>query len=212
MSRSTTWSRRRSSRARRHWPNVIFMLDAEPVTVRGVPSRLDRAIANLLDNAGKFSPAGSVVDTSRPGGRGADRRRPRARACPRRRSSSSSTGSTAPMRRGRCRAQGSGLAIVKQVVDGHHGTVTLSNRSGGGTVVQVTLTPLSDRALGHAAGRRGRGRRHASRFPSGWPSISPRAPIGSEGCRGCAWTSTARSWSRSSCCCWCSSLARQFPR
>jgi two-component system, OmpR family, sensor histidine kinase MprB len=128
-------------RARRHWPNVIFMLDTEPLTVRGVPSRLDRAITNLLDNAGKFSPSGSVVDaTVRADGvlTVADRgpgvpeeaiefvfdrfyRADEARAMP---------------------GSGLGLAIVKQVVDGHHGTVTLSNRSGGGTVVQVTLAPL----------------------------------------------------------------------
>lgn len=129
-------------RARRHWPNVIFMLDIEPVTVRGVPSRLDRAIANLLDNAGKFSPAGAVVDTSLnaaglltvadrgPGVPEAavefvfDRfyRADEARSMP---------------------GSGLGLAIVKQVVDGHHGTVTLSNRTGGGTIVQVRLSPLA---------------------------------------------------------------------
>jgi two-component system, OmpR family, sensor histidine kinase MprB len=130
------------SRARRHWPNVIFMLDAEPVTVRGVPSRLDRAVANLLDNAGKFSPAGSVVDTTvtvdgvlsvADRGPGVpeeaiefvfDRfyRADEARSMP---------------------GSGLGLAIVKQVVDGHHGTVTLTNREGGGTVAQITLPPLT---------------------------------------------------------------------
>jgi two-component system, OmpR family, sensor histidine kinase MprB len=131
-------------RARRHWPNVIFMLDAQPVMVRGVPNRLDRAIANLLDNAGKFSPAGSVVDTTvtaagvltfadRGPGVPADAidfvfdrfyRADVARAMP---------------------GSGLGLAIVKQVIDGHNGTVTLSNRTGGGTLVTVTLTPLDER-------------------------------------------------------------------
>jgi two-component system sensor histidine kinase MprB len=129
-------------RARRYWPGVIFMFDAEPVVVRGVPSRLDRAIANLLDNAGKFSPAGSVVDvglratgvlTVADRGPGIpedalalvfDRffRADEARAMP---------------------GSGLGLAIVKQVIDGHHGTVTLSNRDEGGILVRVTLTPLS---------------------------------------------------------------------
>jgi two-component system sensor histidine kinase MprB len=130
-------------RARRHWPNVIFMLDATTVTVRGVPARLDRAIANLLDNAGKFSPAGSVVDTTLTAdgvltvadrGPGVpedaiefvfDRfyRADVARSMP---------------------GSGLGLAIVKQVVDGHNGTVTLRNRAGGGTVVQITLSPLEE--------------------------------------------------------------------
>jgi two-component system, OmpR family, sensor histidine kinase MprB len=129
-------------RARRYWPNVIFMFSAEPVVVRGVPNRLDRAIANLLDNAGKFSPAGSVVDvgltvdgvlTVADRGPGIpesalayvfDRffRADEARAMP---------------------GSGLGLAIVKQVIDGHHGTVTLSNRAEGGTLVRVTLSPIS---------------------------------------------------------------------
>ena len=119
-------------RARRHWPNVIFILALEPVTVRGVPSRIDRAIANLLDNAGKFSPAGSVVDVGvtsagvltvadRGPGVPADSvehvfdrfyRSDEARSLP---------------------GSGLGLAIVKQVVDGHRGTVTLRNRPDGGT-------------------------------------------------------------------------------
>jgi signal transduction histidine kinase len=114
------------------------MLEAEPVTVRGVPSRLDRAIANLLDNAGKFSPSGSVVDATvtRDGvltvadrGPGIpddalpyvfDRfyRADEARAMP---------------------GSGLGLAIVKQVIDGHHGTVEMANRPDGGTVATVTL-------------------------------------------------------------------------
>jgi two-component system sensor histidine kinase MprB len=129
------------ARSRRHWPNVIFMLDAAPVTVRGVPGRLDRAIANLLDNAGKFSPPGSVVDatvsadgtvTVADRGPGVpeeavayvfDRfyRADEARALP---------------------GSGLGLAIVKQVVENHHGTVTLTNRPGGGTLVEVKLPPV----------------------------------------------------------------------
>jgi two-component system sensor histidine kinase MprB len=51
-------------RARRHWPTVVYMLATEPLVVRGVGPRLDRAVTNLLDNAGKFSPAGAVVDVA----------------------------------------------------------------------------------------------------------------------------------------------------
>jgi two-component system sensor histidine kinase MprB len=129
-------------RARRHWPAVVFMLTAEPLEVRGVSSRLDRAVTNLLDNAGKFSPAGAVVDVSvtsdgtiQVADRGPgvpvdalpyvfDRfyRSDEARALP---------------------GSGLGLAIVKQVVEGHGGTVTLANRPDGGAVVTVTLVPLS---------------------------------------------------------------------
>jgi two-component system, OmpR family, sensor histidine kinase MprB len=129
-------------RSRRHWPQVVFMLDAaEHVRVRGVPARLDRAVNNLLDNAGKFSPAGAVVDvtltddgqlTVADRGPGVPEeslsqvferfyRADEARALP---------------------GSGLGLAIVKQVVDGHGGTVTLTNRPDGGAVVTMTLPVL----------------------------------------------------------------------
>jgi two-component system, OmpR family, sensor histidine kinase MprB len=128
-------------RARRYWPNVVYMVSTEPLVVRGVSTRLDRAVINLLDNAGKFSPAGSVVDiavTSDGTISVADRgpgvpddalpfvfdrfyRSDEARAMP---------------------GSGLGLAIVKQVVDGHGGTVTMANRLDGGAVVTVTLVPL----------------------------------------------------------------------
>ena len=36
---------------------------------------------------------------------------------------------------------GLGLSIVKQVVDGHNGTVSINNRDGGGTIVRVALPP-----------------------------------------------------------------------
>ena len=45
-------------RARLHapeWPHLV-LLDAEPCLVRAAPARLDRAIANLLDNACKWNP------------------------------------------------------------------------------------------------------------------------------------------------------------
>jgi two-component system sensor histidine kinase MprB len=128
-------------RARRYWPGVVYMLSTEPLVVRGVSSRLDRAVINLLDNAGKFSAAGSVVDVSVTSAGSisvADRgpgvpddvlpyvfdrfyRSDEARALP---------------------GSGLGLAIVKQVVDGHGGTVTMANRLHGGAVVTMTLVPL----------------------------------------------------------------------
>ncbi|HWC35784.1 MAG TPA: HAMP domain-containing sensor histidine kinase [Mycobacteriales bacterium] len=127
-------------RARRHWQSLVFRYDGEPVAVRGVPARLARAVANLLDNAGKFSPPGAEVEVSLSAlgvltvadrGPGIpdeaiahvfDRffRADEARALP---------------------GSGLGLSIVKQVVEGHNGTVSISNRDGGGTVVRVALPP-----------------------------------------------------------------------
>ena len=128
-------------RARRHWAALTFRLTSEPVTVRGVPQRLDRAVANMLDNAGKFSPEGGVIDvdldatgrlTVADRGPGVpdqalphvfDRffRADEARALP---------------------GSGLGLAIVQQVVEGHGGSITLANRPGGGAVATLTL-PVS---------------------------------------------------------------------
>jgi two-component system sensor histidine kinase MprB len=128
-------------RARRHWPTVHFVCETSPVLVRGVAARLDRAVANMLDNAGKFSPAGSVVDvrlirsgmlTVADHGPGVpaqslpfvfDRfyRADEARALP---------------------GSGLGLAIVKQVVEEHNGTIALTNRVGGGALATLTLPVL----------------------------------------------------------------------
>jgi len=128
-------------RARRHWPAITFHALVEPVQVRGVATRLDRAVANMLDNAGKFSPPGSYVDvhltdsgtlTVVDRGPGVpaeslpfvfDRfyRADEARALP---------------------GSGLGLAIVKQVVDEHGGTIRLENRPGGGAIATMTVPTL----------------------------------------------------------------------
>jgi signal transduction histidine kinase len=128
-------------RARRHWPAVTFHSAVEPVQVRGVASRLDRAVANMLDNAGKFSPPGAYVDvqlasdgTLSVADRGPgvpdqslpfvfDRfyRADEARALP---------------------GSGLGLAIVKQVVEEHGGTISLVNRPGGGAMATMTIPTL----------------------------------------------------------------------
>jgi two-component system sensor histidine kinase MprB len=130
-------------RARRHWPAVTFHLTTVPVSVRGTPQRLDRAVANMLDNAGKFSPDGGVVDVELDAsgrlvvadqGPGVpedalpyvfDRffRSDEARALP---------------------GSGLGLAIVQQVVEGHGGAITLTNRPGGGAVATLTLPVRTD--------------------------------------------------------------------
>jgi two-component system, OmpR family, sensor histidine kinase MprB len=51
-------------RARRHAPGVPFQLDLRESVVRGVPARVERAVANLLDNAVKWSPDGKPVEVT----------------------------------------------------------------------------------------------------------------------------------------------------
>jgi two-component system sensor histidine kinase MprB len=134
-------------RAERHWPAVRFRLALEPVVVRGASRRLDRAIANMLDNAGKFSPPGSTVGITLTGdgmltvadqGPGVppealphvfDRfyRADEARALP---------------------GSGLGLAIAHQVAEGHGGRIILSNGREGGAVATLTLPVVGDDGSG----------------------------------------------------------------
>jgi len=120
--------------------------------VYGVPDRLTRAVANLLDNAGKYSPEGGVVEVRLRGGELTVRdhgpgiaeedlpyvfdrfyRAPSARSMP---------------------GSGLGLAIVRQVVEGHGGTVEAANAPGGGTVVRMRLPVTRPYAPGRPRSRR----------------------------------------------------------
>jgi two-component system sensor histidine kinase MprB len=128
------------ARAQRLAPQVTFRSELEESVVVGVPARLERAIANLLDNAVKWSPPGGEIEvrvargevTVRDHGPGIDAddlphvfdrfyRAPSARALP---------------------GSGLGLSIVKQVAEEHGGTVAIESPNGGGTLVRLTL-PLA---------------------------------------------------------------------
>ncbi len=123
---------------RGRYPRVRFELDRSPSTVRGVRPRIARAVTNLLDNAGKWSPAGGAVEvgvrdgevTVRDHGPGVapeDRERvfdrfwraPSARQLP---------------------GSGLGLSIVKDVAESHGGSVTLEPASGGGARFRLRLS------------------------------------------------------------------------
>jgi two-component system, OmpR family, sensor histidine kinase MprB len=124
-------------RARRHQPKVTFITDLHESTVHGVPSTIERAVANLLDNAAKWSPSGGDVEVGvhdgtvivRDHGPGIDDedlpyvfdRFYRARAA-----------------RG-LPGSGLGLAIVRQVAQAHGGTVVAEHAEGGGTRVVLRL-------------------------------------------------------------------------
>ncbi len=123
--------------ARTHYPSITFALDASPSVVEAMPARLERAIANLIDNAGKWSPPGGTVEvTARdgtvtvadqgPGVAAADLpfifdrfyRAPAARGLP---------------------GSGLGLAIVRQTVRAHGGTVVAQPAEGGGTIFVLSI-------------------------------------------------------------------------
>jgi len=124
-------------RTRRNRPEVTFDADLEESLVRGVPMTIERAIANLLDNAAKWSPAGGTVEVAvreaqvmvRDHGPGIaeedlpfvfDRfyRAASARGQP---------------------GSGLGLAIVRQVAEAHGGEVTAERAEGGGTRMRLRL-------------------------------------------------------------------------
>jgi two-component system, OmpR family, sensor histidine kinase MprB len=129
-------------RARRHTPDVVFAADLEPCIVAGARGRIDRAVANLLDNAAKWSPPGATVEialregelTVRDHGPGiASEDLPhvfdrfyRAAAA-----------------RGRA-GSGLGLAIVRHVAERHGGTIAAETAPGGGALLRLAL-PASHR-------------------------------------------------------------------
>jgi two-component system sensor histidine kinase MprB len=129
-------------RARLHAPRCRFALDVEPCLVRAAPGRLDRAIANLLDNACQWSPADAdqPIEVRVRGGRLDVRdhgpgigekdlprvfdrfyRAPSARARP---------------------GSGLGLAIVRQFAESHGGAVHAANAPDGGARLTLELPAL----------------------------------------------------------------------
>jgi two-component system sensor histidine kinase MprB len=123
-------------RARRRSGREI-LLTAEPAAVEGRPAMLERAVANLVDNALKWGPeeepvevlvADGVVEV-RDHGPGIDEadvphvfdrfyRSPAARAMP---------------------GSGLGLAIVRQIVEAHAGKVWAAAAEGGGALVGFSI-------------------------------------------------------------------------
>jgi two-component system sensor histidine kinase MprB len=126
-----------AERVRAREPTVEIKLDLEPSAVRAVESQVERAVANLLDNAVKWSPPGGEVEirvadgelSVRDHGPGIDEddlphifdrfyRSAHARGLP---------------------GSGLGLAIVRHVVANAGGTVSAASAPGGGARLAITL-------------------------------------------------------------------------
>jgi two-component system sensor histidine kinase MprB len=124
-------------RARARFPDVNWTQELEPTRAEVVPERMERAVWNLLENAGKWNTNGKPVEVTLRGGELTVRdhgpgiapedrdhvfdrfyRAPRARSLP---------------------GSGLGLAIVRDVAEAHGGTVTAEDPPGGGALLRLTL-------------------------------------------------------------------------
>ena len=135
---STSSPRTRSGARRATTPTSRSTPTSRRRRVVGMPASLERAIANLLDNAAKWSPPGAPIDV-RLARRRADRARPRARASRRTTCRTSSSASTARPRRAACPARASASRSSSQVAEAHGGTVVAEEAPGGGTLMRLTL-------------------------------------------------------------------------
>lgn len=108
--------------------------------VRGSSSLLARAVANLIDNAAKYSPDGAITVASvigsgkttvsvRDTGPGMS---PQTMRHARERFWRNDSTAMVP-------GQGLGLALVEQIVDVHHGRMTIESVLGSGSTVSITL-------------------------------------------------------------------------
>jgi two-component system sensor histidine kinase MprB len=125
-------------RARTQFPEVAWQTDGlEPTAVAGYRDRMERAVWNLLENAGKWSGEGGSVEVSLAGGElrvrdhgpgFADEDRPLVFD----RFYRSAAARSMP-------GAGLGLAIVREVAEAHGGTVVAENAGGGGALLRLSL-------------------------------------------------------------------------
>jgi two-component system, OmpR family, sensor histidine kinase MprB len=152
-------------RARLHAPECRFLLDAEPCLVRAAPARLERAIANLLDNACKWNPS---TPPTPPAGRAGDpiddpiEVRVRGGVLEVRDHGPGIAAEDLPRvfdrfyRAPGARARpgsGLGLAIVRQMAETHGGAVHAANDPGGGArlTLELPMLQMTDAELAASA-------------------------------------------------------------
>ncbi len=132
------------ARARRRRPHTTFEAKLEPTLVEGLSERLGRAVDNLLDNAAKHAPEGTVVEVRLCGGEltvrddgpgiaAADRPHVFDRFY---------RGAAARGRPG----SGLGLAIVRQVAETHGGSIAVEQAPAGGALFRLTLKRVRTQA------------------------------------------------------------------
>lgn len=128
-------ARRAVERSRRHSSGIRFETSCEPSVVHGEAELISRALANVLDNACKWSPPGSVIEVSShdgevivrdhgPGIGPADLphifdrfyRAPAARSMP---------------------GSGLGLSIVSRIMESHHGVAIAETAADGGACFRL---------------------------------------------------------------------------
>jgi len=138
------------ARARLHSPTLGFSAHIEPTVVLGQPGVLERAVANLLDNAAKWSPPGGEIEVNLVGGTLSVRdhgpgidpadaphvfdrfyRSARARALP---------------------GSGLGLSIVRQAAEDHDGQAWILPAPGGGTIACLRIPVIGGPVQRDAAG------------------------------------------------------------
>jgi two-component system sensor histidine kinase MprB len=124
-------------RARSRFPRVRFNAELAPTVVSGVPERLERAVWNLLENAGKWSPEGATVDVSLANGELRVRDHgpgiaPNDRVHVFDRFYRSAAARSLP-------GSGLGLAIVREVAEAHGGSVSAEEAPGGGALLRLRL-------------------------------------------------------------------------
>jgi two-component system sensor histidine kinase MprB len=124
-------------RTERNHPEIPIVAELAPTGVVGQPASLERAIGNLLDNAAKWSPAGSPIEVHLAGGELTVRdhgpgiadedvphvferfyRATSARGMP---------------------GSGLGLAIVHQVAQTHGGSIAVEKPEDGGTLMRLRI-------------------------------------------------------------------------
>ena len=157
------------ARSRRNAPGIAIDADLAPMTLDGVPARLERAMNNLLDNAARHSPAGGTVEITvdadgvcvrdhGPGVAAEDLPYVFDRFF---------RGTHARGRQG----SGLGLAIVRQVTEQHGGTATAANAPDGGAIFTLHLPVVGAGDDGGPTGER-RGESSGERTPEAPPQAA----------------------------------------